>query len=132
MSCWAHFKFHPKQPSFKVHVWEIFDEASLDSKTFETFFDKIFEKLSDLYQEQGFDMDLEEVEDYAVSSQHSVVESEDSAGQKLIEDLNKAVSFNILDSNEERHRSFREQVKNLLFNQNGFVDWFQDALNYES
>ena len=132
MSCWAHFKFHHKQPSFKVHVWEIFDEASLDSKTFETFFDKIFEKLSDLYQEQGFDMDLEEVEDYAVSSQHSVVESEDSAGQKLIEDLNKAVSFNILDSNEERHRSFREQVKNLLFNQNGFVDWFQDALNYES
>ena len=49
MSCWAHFKFNSKQPSFKVHVWEIFDEASLDSKTFETFFEKIFEKLSDVY-----------------------------------------------------------------------------------
>jgi len=46
MTCWARFKYSEKQPSFRVHIWDIFDQASLETRTFEAFFEKIFEKLS--------------------------------------------------------------------------------------
>ena len=58
MSCFARFKFDKSQPSFRVHVWDIFDEVLLEAKSFEVFFEIFFIKLSDMYLEQGFTPDL--------------------------------------------------------------------------
>ena len=54
MSCWARFKYSETDPAFRVHIWDIFDEALNETKNFDAFFEKIFDKLSELYLEQGF------------------------------------------------------------------------------
>lgn len=79
MSCWARFKYDKNKPSLKVHVWDIFDEASFETTTFETFFDKIFQKLGEIYQRENFSFDLEEVSDYNGESVREEDETEDSA-----------------------------------------------------
>ena len=79
MSCWARFKFDKNKPSLKVHVWDIFDEASLETTTFEAFFDKIFYKLGEIYQKENFSLDLEEVSDYNGESVKEEEQTEDSA-----------------------------------------------------
>ena len=51
MHCWARYKYSETIPAYRVHIWDLFDEALLETKTFETFFDRIFAKLSELYVE---------------------------------------------------------------------------------
>ena len=108
MSCWARFKYDKNKPSLKVHIWDIFDEASLETTTFETFFERIFQMLGEIYQREKFSLDLSEVSEYNGESVKEDDKSDDSASVKLMEEINRAVTFNILDKNIERHRSFRD------------------------
>ena len=52
------FKYSDNVPAFKVPVWELFDAAMVEAKDFETMFDRIFERLSELYLKQGFALEL--------------------------------------------------------------------------
>ena len=41
-----------------------------------------------------------------------------------MEEINKAVTFNILDKNIERHRSFKDDFENMI-ETSPFKEWFQ-------
>ena len=61
MSCWARYKYAEKEPAFRVHVWDIFDEALMATKTLDSFFDVMWDKLHEIYIEQGWDLEQKEV-----------------------------------------------------------------------
>ena len=43
-----------------------------------------------------------------------------------MDEINRAVTFNILDKNIERHRSFRSDVENIV-SEFAFKEWFQSG-----
>lgn len=49
MTCWARYKYSETAPAFRVHVWNIFDEALGETKSFDALFTNLFKKLSELY-----------------------------------------------------------------------------------
>ena len=61
MTAFARFKYSEKQPTFRVHMWEVFDEANYSTNNFDDLFAAIYEKLADMFDEQGFASDVEEI-----------------------------------------------------------------------
>ena len=61
MTVFARFKFSKKQPAFRVHIWEIFDEANYSTKSFDDLFAAMTEKLADSFDEEDFNSDVEEI-----------------------------------------------------------------------
>ena len=43
-----------------------------------------------------------------------------------MDEINRAVTFNILDKNIDRHRSFRGDYENLI-GESAFKEWFQSG-----
>ena len=54
MTVYARFKYSKDVPAFRVHMWEIFDQANYSTKNFEDLFSAIFEKMEDIFDEEGF------------------------------------------------------------------------------
>ena len=54
MTCWARYKYSETERSLRVHMWDLFDEALTETKTFDKFFERIWEKLKQRYADQGF------------------------------------------------------------------------------
>ena len=42
-------------------MWEVFDEANYSTNNFDDLFAAIYEKLADMFDEQGFASDVEEI-----------------------------------------------------------------------
>jgi hypothetical protein len=62
MTCFAKYKFAADKPAFRVHIWEVFDEANMASKNFNRMFEIIENKLCQMYEDQGFESEDEEIE----------------------------------------------------------------------
>ena len=61
MAAYARFKYSKDEPAFRVHMWEVFDEANLSTSTFEDLFAAIYQKLADMFDDEGFLSDVEEL-----------------------------------------------------------------------
>ena len=68
MTAFARFKYSKDVPAFRVHMWEIFDHANYSTKNFEDLFRAIFEKMEDIFDEEGFASDVEELSENSESS----------------------------------------------------------------
>ena len=55
-------------PSFRVHMWEVYDEANYSTKTFEDMFTAIYDKMADMFDDEGFASDVEEISQISDSS----------------------------------------------------------------
>ena len=49
-------------------MWEIFDQANYSTKNFEDLFSAIFAKMEDIFDEEGFASDVEELSENSDSS----------------------------------------------------------------
>ena len=87
MLVFARFKYAVDRPAFRVHIWDLFEECSLATTSFEAQFDEIYERLYDEYEDQGFD----KFEARELSGSDDNVSSEDVAQDQASEDLIEAV-----------------------------------------
>ena len=110
MTVFARFKFERHRPALRVHVWDIFDYANINTATFNDLFESIFEQLCDLYDEQDFDEDVCELgvhESSEESEGGEVPPSEDSANEHLLNDICQITKYNVLISEAESISSER-------------------------
>lgn len=98
MSVFARFKYDENYPAFRVHIWDIFDEANLTTDSFETLIDSIYDQLAVKFEDEGFDTDCDELSsDHEISAKTLGLKrnrSEDSADAQF-EAINKLTKFNI-------------------------------------
>ena len=62
MTIFARFKYDKNMPAFRLHVWDLLQECNMVSSTFEKLFDRFYDRLLEIYDEQGFDSEDEELE----------------------------------------------------------------------
>ena len=67
-------------------MWDIFDDALMETRDFDSFFDRIFDKLLEQYKEQGFSFEQKELVNTGDSSKDD--DSYDSAQADLIGEIN--------------------------------------------
>lgn len=67
-------------------MWDIFDDALMETRDFDSFFDRIFDKLLEQYKEQGFSFEQQELVNAKDSSKDD--DSYDSAQADLIGEIN--------------------------------------------
>ena len=67
-------------------MWDIFDDALMETRDFDSFFDRIFDKLLEQYKEQGFSFEQQELVNAGDSSKDD--DSYDSAQADLIGEIN--------------------------------------------
>lgn len=104
MTVFARFKFERHRPALRVHVWDIFDYANINTATFHDLFESIHEQLCDLHDEQDFELDVCEQQAHSSSDESDggeVPPSEDSANEHLLEDIERITKFNVLVSEAE-------------------------------
>ena len=61
MAVFARFKFERNRPALRVHIWDIFDFANINTATFSDLFESIYNKLCDVHDEQNFEEDVREL-----------------------------------------------------------------------
>lgn len=153
MTVFARFKYNKDKPALRVHVWDIFDFANLNTTNFGDLFASIYEQLVEVYEEQGFEEDVHEVAQGHVSIESEgdeVPPSEDSANEMLVNDIGEITKFNVFarnvdesdlddalsNSQEEQVLSSQEQLRkvtpreseiNNLRSSEGFVGQFEFA-----
>ena len=72
MTVFARFKYSKDLPAFRVHMWEVYDEANYSTKTFEDMFAAIYEKMADMFDDEGFASDVEEISQISDSSHEGI------------------------------------------------------------
>ena len=68
MTVFARFKYSHDLPAFRVHMWEVFDNANYSTKSFEDLFTAIYEKMAEMFDDEGFASDVEEISQHSESS----------------------------------------------------------------
>ena len=58
MTVFAIFKYSPDKPALRVHIWDIFENANLETVDFNQFFDSVYDQLLEVYEDNGFDEEL--------------------------------------------------------------------------
>jgi len=105
MTVFARFKYSVDKAALRVHVWDIFDYANLNTSSLNDLFDSIHDQLCEVYDEQGFEDDVEEVHDEGITIASNEYESpsEDSANDMLVNDIGEITKFNVFadDVNEK-------------------------------
>ena len=86
LQVYARFCYSKDKPALRVHVWDIFDEAHLNTKDLNDFYDHIYNQLEDLFYEQDFESDVSEVDTPRESDKESSVVS---MNDQLMDVVNK-------------------------------------------
>ena len=76
-------------------MWEIFDQANYSTKNFEDLFSAIFAKMEDIFDEEGFASDVEELSENSDSSLEGISAGHDSAHEEFIDVVSKVIKHNI-------------------------------------
>lgn len=121
MTCWARYKYSKTDSAIRVHVWDIFDEALLETKTFDAVFERLFQKLSELYINQGFDLDQEEVVKSA-DGESSASEGGDSADDQLLNALDKCTRTNFVKKKTLEEDDFEIDDELDCFNEDCLIE----------
>ena len=110
MTCWARYKYSESDPAFRVHVWDIFDEALMETKNFDSFFERIWEKLKQIYADQEWAIGQIEVVNDCESDDDKA--SDDSAHEQLMNAIYKVTNTNLLDT-KEGQKYFNTEDQNI-------------------
>ena len=100
LSVWAKFKYDAAKPAHRVHMWEVFDTCSNETKSFEALFEAIYDALHAQYVDQGFQFGIGEVDPLVTSEQclnsgRSPGQlSDDSAHERLAQDVGRITRYN--------------------------------------
>lgn len=63
MTVFARFKYEKGRPALRVHIWDIFDYANLNTASINDMFESINDQLCDIYEEIDASGEIEEVSD---------------------------------------------------------------------
>ena len=100
MTCFARYKYAADEPVLRVHIWDLFDKANQESKNFTIMFEIIEAQLRELYKEQGFESDDEEISIHASEKNNFDKVSEDSTNVQLMDDIYHLMKRNIFDEDD--------------------------------
>ena len=101
MTVFARFKYQRDRPALRVHIWDIFDYANLNTSSIPDLFQSIHEQLCEIYEEQNFDKDVIELSAEHLSDSDNSHSSEDSANEMLVNDLYKITKYNVFDEDAD-------------------------------
>ena len=110
MTVFARFKYQKDRPALRVHIWEIFDFANLNTASFKDLFQSIYDQLCDVYDEQQFEEDVHEIDEIMSESDEVLAPlSDDSCNEKLLYDMGQITNF---DFGEDDESLKSEQITN--------------------
>ena len=106
MTVFARFKYEKGRPALRVHIWDIFDYANLNTASINDMFESINDQLCDIYEEIDASGEIEEVSDDDSNSQGGYdAPSEDSANEMLINDIGGITKFNVFAETDQDSKS---------------------------
>ena len=101
MTVFARFKYQRDRAALRVHIWDIFDYANLNTSSIPDLFQSIHKQLCEIYEEQEFDNDVIELSAEHLSDSDISQPSEDSANEMLVSDLYKITKYNVFDEDAD-------------------------------
>ena len=102
MTVFAIFKYSPDKPALRVHIWDIFENANLETVDFNQFFDSVYDQLLEVYEDNGFDEEgIKELSDLDLYSDNDVGGGSiqaDSANEDFADAVGAITKYNLFDS----------------------------------